>query len=157
MTRRHNTTTSPKMVDHNVTLSEMLKARIQGKTWDEIAALFGYTHGTNAQKAVKNHVQDIVTDSTEEYRAVINGRFELLFNAYWQQAITGDLQAAYFIRDVLIQLGRFNGVGAIKVEQNLTQNNNTLIILPDKGQLPADIAQIIEGQGQTIYDTDDDA
>lgn len=153
MTRRHNTVTSPKMVAHNVDLSAMLRERINGRTWDEIAAMFGYSHGTNAQAAVKKHVQDIVTETTDEYRAVINGRFELLFNAYWKQALAGDTQAAYLVRDILIQLGRFNGVGAIKVEQNLTQNNNTLIILPGKDDLPDDIAQIIEGTA--VHDTGD--
>lgn len=147
-----NTLTSPEKIDHDVKLAGMIKARIDGQTWEEIARAFGFTTATNAQRAVKNFVKDIVTDATEEYRVVINGRFELLFNAYWKPALAGDIQSAYLVRDILIQLARFNGVGQVKVEQNLTQNNNTLIILPGKGDLPSEVAGIIEGQA---YDAGD--
>lgn len=149
MPRRHNTTTSPKKVAHDDRLSQMMQARIKGRSWEQIAADFGYTEATNAQRALKRFIEQQTTDITEEYRAVINGRFELLFNAYWQQALSGDMNAAYFVRDILIQLGRFNGVGTVKVEQNVTQNN-VMIMMPTKEPIPQGIARIIEGESDVV-------
>lgn len=146
MTKKTHTLTSPERVEYDERLAHMIHDRANGMTWTALAVQYGYKSPGNAQRAARKYLEDIRSDATEEYREIINLRLEMLFNAYWQQALNGNLQAAYFIRDLLIQMGKANGVGQIKVEQTNTETHNTLIIIPDKSQLPAHIAEVIDNE-----------
>lgn len=140
---------SPEAVDYDDRLTQMIHDRAQGMTWAAIAERYGYSQAGAAQTAVRKYLEKIKTATTEEYRAVINERLEILFMSYWEAAKGGNIGAAYFVNTVLGHMGKVNGVGVVKVEQHNQQTNQTLIIIPDKGQLPTGIADIIEGASES--------
>lgn len=140
---------SPEAVDYDDRLTQMIHDRAQGMTWAAIAERYGYSQAGAAQTAVSRYLEKVKTSRTDEYREVITERLEILFMSYWPAATGGNIAAAYLINTILGHMAKLNGVGIVKVEQHNQQTNQTLIIIPDKGQLPTGIADIIEGASES--------
>lgn len=84
--------------------------RIDGATYDEIAARLGYANRSGAFKAVNDALADVPRESVEEYRHLQIERLErVLVTQFARLDDSGDPAAANAVLRVLEALDRYHG------------------------------------------------
>ena len=73
--------------------AQVVKLRTQGKTWDEIAALVGYSYGASAQQAYVRANNRILVDDIKELRQIGQDRLDTALQAIWPDVLAGDIPA----------------------------------------------------------------
>lgn len=74
-------------------LEAALKARREGRTYQQIAAIIGLKDEKTAQKIVSTAIKGILKETAEEVRSIELSRLELLIKTLWESAIL-DAQAS---------------------------------------------------------------
>lgn len=94
MTNTPNTPdgTWPEDLDRRQTAIEAMKLRRDGKTWDEIAQLVGYSSRQAAHKAVKRVLERVEGETAEDYREVMAARYEALYAKAWDSIAAADAE-----------------------------------------------------------------
>ncbi len=88
--------------------------RIDGATYDEIAARLGYANCSGAFKAVNDTLADVPRESVEEYRHLQIERLErVLSTEFARLDDSGDPAAANAVLRVLEALDRYHGFAPV--------------------------------------------
>ncbi|ORL93430.1 hypothetical protein A5N78_04660 [Prescottella equi] len=97
-----------------------MQLRRDGKTWDEVADACGYADRSTAHRAVKRVLERVEGETVDDYREVVNARYEALYTKAWE-AITsaegkgqlvGRSQLVAAARGVLDSQAKLLGLGA---------------------------------------------
>lgn len=90
----------------------VVEMRLQGYTLEEAAKRAGYTNRSAAKKAVDRALQRTLQQPTEEYRALVIGRLEMVIRSNWTKMRAGDYQASRVVLRALQQEAQIMGINA---------------------------------------------
>lgn len=88
----------------------VLKTRLEGKTWEEVAKIHGYAHKKGPWALVHNTIISIYKDSAIEYMEATLARLEQLLDAVWDPALEGDLSAHEQARKIIADQRKMLGI-----------------------------------------------
>lgn len=91
--RRSSAKFDAKICDANERTRKALELRKAGATYDQIAAQLGYGNRSNAYRAVKEAIHEIIREPAEEVLQLELARLDALLLGCWQKAKTGDSRA----------------------------------------------------------------
>jgi hypothetical protein len=101
--------------------AEALRLRKQGKSFDEIATLLGYSSKSGAHKAVLSALQKTLSEPAEELRTLECARLDAALAAIWPQVESGDIDAIYAMLKVSKRRSELLGLdGAQATDVNVT-------------------------------------
>lgn len=148
----------------DIKYNNMCEDFINGMTWAEVAEKYDYHAASNARRAITDWLERREDQAVKALLYFTNQRYEFLIRAWWSRATLQEpetdvdtaMKAANLVNKLMYNMARINGLANVSIhtgDVNATQNNNTLIILPDKDR--GDLEQIIEGATQVPQETDD--
>lgn len=155
-----NTTRSKQVVkeiDQNARIVEVVDRLREGATLSEIGELFGVTPATARRwrlKALESSQREMEM-STEGYRMAQVARREELIEAYWKQAIEGELEAARFVAQMFEQMERLLGLN-VPIEREASTQTVYVLNLPGAVQLNAlgdgGMGDVVDGNVDVVED-----
>jgi transposase-like protein len=83
---------------------------LTGYTYQAIADRLGYANRGTVYRIIKTALADHEIDSVDELRQLELDRLDLLQSSYWDQAMSGDNQAAQLVLKVMDRRGRLLGL-----------------------------------------------
>ncbi|MFG3617481.1 hypothetical protein [Nocardia sp. NPDC047654] len=89
-----------------------LELRLEGKSYDDIAAVLGWADRSGAYRAVEAILKRTESETVAEYREVVGARLEALHAAYWPAALAGDYKAAEIVGKTSDRLAKLYGMNA---------------------------------------------
>lgn len=81
--------------------AEVLRRRLAGETFAEIAEATGYADRASAWNACQRAVRENLTEPLEDLRTLEAQRLDALQVAVWDRAMSGDLRAVKAVLDVI--------------------------------------------------------
>ena len=128
-----------------------LDLKIAGYSDREIARILDVDVST-AHRDVKNLLEDLAKKHLEEaanLRALLNLRYEELFHAYYDQAISGDTEATKIVVGIMDRVAKINGVipdrSLVTVDQRAMKFDQpvTFEIDPDRPNAIMELAKMV--------------
>lgn len=89
---------------------QIVKLRRQGHTWDEIAQQLGYADKSGPQKAYLRAAARVVQEDIQDIRALEAERLDNLQNAYWLDAMAGDVPAGTQVLRIMERRAKLLGL-----------------------------------------------
>jgi hypothetical protein len=139
-----------------------LELKIAGHSDRAIARILDVDVST-AHRDVKNLLEDLAKKHLEEaanLRALLNLRYEELFHAYYDQAISGDTEATKVVVTIMERVAKINGVipdrSLVTVDQRSMKIDEavTFNIQDASGRIGIDeLAKVIEENDRYVTDT----
>lgn len=157
MTNTPNTPdgTWPEDLDRRQTAIEAMKLRRDGKTWDEIAQLVGYSSRQAAHKAVKRVLERVEGETAEDYREVMAARYEALYAKAWDSIAAAEEEGQLVGKSQLIASAR--GVVDSQVKLlGLQAVSKSEVTVVTRGQMDAEI-EVLLGHGGIAAGTESDS
>lgn len=74
-------------------VDEIIRLRVMGKTWPEVAAAVGYTKREAAIRVFRNYIQALPSDNARELRAIENARYDALTAKLWPACMQLNFEA----------------------------------------------------------------
>ena len=94
-----------------------LELRESGHTYSEIAAELGYAGPPGAYKAIMTVLRETQQEPSDRVRAIELRRVDRLMKVYWPAALTGNIDHANMVRQLMRDRARLLGLDApIKVQ-----------------------------------------
>jgi len=123
--------------------AELVKARISGMTFQQLADAFGYVDRSAAARAYDRAVHNTVWESLDEMRKLESMRLDDLHFLLWPSAMQGDIPAINAILKIMERRAKLWGLDApTKIMADITQVFSTdeidgevarLVAILDKG------------------------
>lgn len=83
-----------------------MRDRRNGKTWDEVAQAWGYHDKSSAHRAVKGVLARVEGETVDDYREVVNARYEALFQKAWEAVESADSKGQLVGKGQLVAAAR---------------------------------------------------
>lgn len=90
----------------------VIKLKMAGLSFDEIAAQLGYCNRGAAYKAFARAMENTIQEPADEYRTLTKDRLERLLQSSWGAALRGDLRAIDACRKIIKDLRDLFGLDA---------------------------------------------
>jgi len=74
-------------------VDEIIRLRVMGKTWNEVAKAVGYTKREAAIRALRTYLQGLPAENARELRAIENERYDRLTEKLWPACMQLDYDA----------------------------------------------------------------
>lgn len=91
-------------------VDEIIRLRVMGKTWNEVAASIGYTRNEAAKRAFREYIQRIPAENAAELRAIENARYDALTAKLWPACMNLDYDAIDRFVRISQQRRALNGI-----------------------------------------------
>ena len=151
-----------KRAEVSVRRHRALELKIAGHSDRAIARNLGVGVST-AHNDVKNVLEDLARkhiDGAASLRALLNLRYEELFHAYYDQALSGDVEATKLVVGIMERVAKINGVipdrSLVTVDQRAMKFDEpvTFNIQDASGRIGIDeLAKVIEENDRYVTDT----
>lgn len=134
---------------------EAMKLRRDGKTWDEVAELAGYSSRQAAHKAVKRVLERVEGETAEDFREVMSARYEALYAKAWDSINTADAKGQLVGKSQLIASARGVLDSHVKL-LGLQAVSKSEVTVVTRGQMDAEI-EVLLGHGGIAAGTESDS
>jgi hypothetical protein len=106
-----------------------LELRIAGWKVSEIAPQIGYSDTSTVYKVIRDALLLTLSPLVEEYRALINERYEVIVTVLWPKVLEGDYMAIDRVCKILKDQAGLHGLLLPKANEN-NANKGTIIWAP---------------------------
>jgi len=106
--------TSPESAAARVLAAEAMKLRMQGLTFDEIAAKCGYSSRQRAHEAVSKALKEITREPAEELRTLELERLDAMFTTHFDRARKGSVDSLGAALRIMERRAKLMGIDQAK-------------------------------------------
>lgn len=114
-------------------VDEIIRLRVMGVPWREVAVRVGYAQREAAQRALRNYYRDVPADNARELRAIENERYNELTRKLWPACMQLDFEAIDRFLRVSQARRQLNG---IDLEPKFVLDQGANDGLPDESNSP---------------------